>query len=316
VSLVFRDAPNVSEQRRHAVLRAAAELGYRPNRIARSLSEARTGLIGVLASELHNPFFTEVIDGAQAAAHEHQLTLLLGTGRRHGVEEAHVIEQFLQHNVDGLLLLAPRVQAKVLADAARAVPTVMVASPGPRVPRCDIVMTDETVGARVAVDHLVELAHQQIAHLSGGPSPAAQPRRIAYEQAMREVGLERFIDVVDAEDTHVAGAHAMAELLQRDRRPTAVFAFNDYAAVGAIAAIEQAGLHVPDDVSVVGYDNTFLAELPKISLTSVHQPRDKMGRLAIEVLTKRAARPTTPARLHTLTPHLVPRATTARRQGA
>jgi DNA-binding LacI/PurR family transcriptional regulator len=314
VSLVFRDAPNVSKERRQAVLRAAEELGYRPNLIARSLSESRTGLIGVLASELHNPFFTEVIDGAQSAAYERELTLLLGTGRRHGVEEAHVIEQFLQHNVDGLLLLAPRVDAGVLGAAARTVPSVIVAQAGPRVPRCDIVLTDEDVGAHLAVGHLVELGHREIAYLSGGKSIAAVPRQRAYEQAMRDAGLTDFVEVVDAEDTDAAGARAMAGLLRRGRRPTAVFAFNDYAAVGAMTAIEDAGLRVPVDISVIGYDNTFLAGIPQISMTSIHQPRAEMGRLAVEVLAARAARPTAPARVRMLTPHLVPRATTAQRR--
>ena len=126
VSLVMRGAPNVSEERRRAVLAAADELGYRPNLVARNLAERRTRTIGVLVSDLHNPFFAEIIDALQAEARKRDRRVLLGTGRRDAAEEAEVVESFLQQDVEGLVLLAPVLDRDSLGRGARAAPTVVV----------------------------------------------------------------------------------------------------------------------------------------------------------------------------------------------
>jgi DNA-binding LacI/PurR family transcriptional regulator len=173
VSLVMRDAPNVSDARRQKVLDAAAELGYRPNLAARSLVERRTRTLGVLVNDLHNPFHAEVIDGLHEHAHERGLRLVLGTGRRDPAQETEVLESFLAQDVDGLILLSPALSQRSLACAARQVPTVVVGRDDLRAPRCDVVVNDDEAGGALPVDHLVALGHNRIAHISadgaGGP---------------------------------------------------------------------------------------------------------------------------------------------------
>ncbi len=304
----MRGAPNVSEARRAAVLQAAAELGYRPNLVARSLVERRTRTLGVLVSDLHNPFFAEVIDGLQAEAGSRGLRVVLGTGRRDAGEEADVVEAFLQQDVDGLVLLAPRLSAAALAGAARAVPTVLVATRHIRAPRCDVIVNDDALGAELAVAHLAALGHSRIAYIDGGVGPGAAERRAGYESAMARHGLRARVAAGDFTDE---GGYAGARALLAGEPPTAIFACNDLAAIGALTALGESGLAVPDDVSLVGYDNTYLAAIRHVSLTSVDQPRLEMGRLAVRAVDERRARPGAPARVRMVTPHLEARASSA-----
>jgi DNA-binding LacI/PurR family transcriptional regulator len=307
VSLVMRDAPNVSDTRRQKVLDAAAELGYRPNLAARSLVERRTRTLGVLVNDLHNPFHAEVIDWLHESAHERGLRLVLGTGRRDPAQEAEVLESFLAQDVDGLILLSPALPQRALARAAKQVATVVVGRDDLRAPRCDTVVNDDEAGGALPVDHLVALGHERIAHIAslgaGGPR-----RREGYEAAMARHGLEPI--VAEGDFTDEGGYEGARTLLAARRRPSAIFACNDLAAIGALTAIEEAGLSVPGDVSLVGYDNSYLARVRHISLTSVDQPRTEMGRLAVQAVTERRERPDTPARVRLVAPHLVARSST------
>jgi DNA-binding LacI/PurR family transcriptional regulator len=307
VSLVMRGAPNVSETRRQAVLAAAAELGYRPNLVARSLVERRTRTVGVLVSDLHNPFFPEVVDGLQRAAHERGLRALLGTGRRDAAEEADVVESFLQQHVDGLVLLSPVLSPRALAAAAATTPTVVVASRDVLAPHCDVIVNDDALGAELAVGHLAGLGHTRIAHISGGAGASAADRRSGYEAAMAHHGLAPDARIVAGDMTDGGGYAGARALLADGARPTAIVAPNDFAAIGALTALEEAGLRVPEDVSLVGYDNTYLASIGHISLTSVDQPRRHMGGLAVDALETRREQGDLRARTTLVTPHLVAR---------
>jgi DNA-binding LacI/PurR family transcriptional regulator len=293
----MRGAPNVSEARRSAVLQAAAELGYRPNLVARSLVERRTRTLGVLVSDLHNPFFAEVIDGLQAEAHERGLRIVLGTGRRDPVEEEEAIEAFLQQDVDGLILLSPRTDG--IRAAAAAVPTVVV---GSRAEDVDLVINDDALGAELAIAHLIELGHTRIAHIDSPETPA---RRQGYASACARHGIEPIIAHGDVTDE---GGYRGARTLLANGRPTAIFACNDLAAIGALTAIAQDGA----DISLVGYDNTYLASLKHIDLTSVDQPRLEMGRLAVQAVDARREDPDAAPNIRTVTPHLQVRSSSRR----
>jgi DNA-binding LacI/PurR family transcriptional regulator len=308
VSLVMRNAPNVSDARRQKVLDAAAELGYRPNLVARSLVERRTRTLGVLVNDLHNPFHAEVIDWLHESAQERGLRLVLGTGRRDPAQEAEVLESFVAQDVDGLILLSPSFAQRVLAGVARQVPTVVVGREDLRAPRCDIVVNDDEAGGALPVDHLVALGHERIAHIAGLGAGGPR-RREGYEAAMGRHGLEPI--VAEGDFTDEGGYEGARQLLAARRRPSAIFACNDLAAIGALTAIEEAGLSVPGDVSLVGYDNSYLARVRHISLTSVDQPRAEMGRMAVDAVSERRESPEAPARVRTVAPHLVERASTA-----
>ncbi|HEY8372089.1 MAG TPA: LacI family DNA-binding transcriptional regulator [Pseudonocardiaceae bacterium] len=310
VSLVMRGSPKVSEQRRQAVLRAAKELGYSPHAMARSLASRTSTVLGVLVSDLHNPYFAEIVDGLEDVALREGFDLIINTGGRSPSRESRAVRSLLDFRPAGLVLLGPVLPSSEIRSAAELVPLVMVARSS-RLPEVDTVNDDGRAGTALAVDHLVQLGHTRIAHLDGGGGSQAAPRRRGYLEAMRRHGLPPL--VVPSEYTDAGGARSTHRMLRehRDDRPTAVVAANDYNAVGVISALEEHGLDVPGDISVIGYDNTSLAALRHFGLTTVDQPRREMGQLAAEALLERIrGERTTPVR-HLLHPSLVIRSTTA-----
>lgn len=312
VSLVMRGSSSVSEGRREAVLKAARELGYRPNELARGLVQRRTQTIGVLLSDLHNPFFAEAVDGIKDEAGSSSYGTLLGTGNRDPEREVEAIRTLLERQTDGIVLLSPRISTDYLNEVAASTPTVLVGRRGEAGERSlDCVVNDDFAGAVIAVEHLVELGHRRVAHVSGGAGAGAADRLRGYEHAMSRLGLERHVFVAPGEYTEKGGYEGARRVLAERPRPTAIFAANDLAALGVLTALKEAGLSVPEDVSLVGYDNTYLAALGSISLTSVDQPRHEMGVLAARLLLERIESGRAEARLEVLKPHLVARSTSA-----
>jgi DNA-binding LacI/PurR family transcriptional regulator len=310
VSLVMQGSAQVSEERREAVLRAAEELRYRPNAMARSLVRQRSFVVGVMLSDLHNPFFTEVVDGVEDEAIAAGYRALFNTGSRTPERESEALETLLQLRTDGVILAAPVLGTAEIVAAAATVPVVLLARHS-RSTAIDSVTNDDRAGARLVVDHLVALGHVAIAHIDGGAGAGAAARRTGYSQAMRRHGLAERIRVIPGAYTEEGGAGGVGRMLRDGASPTAVFVANDLAAVGALHALEERGLKVPADVSVIGYDNTALAALGHIDLTTVHQPRREMGSTAVRLLLERLDGGRRTARHQVVAPRLVVRGTTA-----
>jgi DNA-binding LacI/PurR family transcriptional regulator len=283
VSLVMRGSPRVSVESRKRVTDAASKLGYRPNLMARNLASRKTMTIGVLLNDLHNPWFAEVTDGIHASAERHGYQLILASGRRSPRLESRALDTFLASRVDGVIVAGCRLPVARLEAVGAEVALVSV---GRAFVRLDIgsVTTDDSYGARLAVEHLHELGHRRIAHIDGGKGAGAAPRRSGYMRTMRMLGLADNAQVIAGDFTEEAGAHGAERLLRGAVLPTAIFTANDLSAVGAIDVIERGGLVVPDDVAVVGFDNTSLAALNHIGLSTIDQPRREMGAVAATML--------------------------------
>jgi DNA-binding LacI/PurR family transcriptional regulator len=310
VSRVMRDEPSVSPASRVAVMAAAEALRYRANAVARSLVQRRTYNVGVMVSDLHNIFFAEVLDGLYAAAAIRGYRTLITTGNRDPAAEERALEQLLELRTDGVVLAGARLPAEVVAAAARAIPVALVGS-DLRLRGVDVVVDDDFRGARLAVDHLVSLGHRDIALIDGGQGAGAAERLAGYQAAMAHAGLALRARVQPGDFTERGGYEGARRLLSGTARPTAIFASNDQSAVGALDAINESGLRVPHDVSLVGYDNTALAALGHISLTTIHQPRNQIGEMAMNAVLRRIEHPGLLARRHVLAPKLIVRDTTA-----
>ena len=309
VSLVMRGSPQVSVQRREAVLRAAADLQYRPNAAARSLVRKRSFVIGVVLSDLHNPFFAEVVDGIEEEAGASNYQAMFNAVSRSPEREAAALETFLQLRTDGLILAGAELPTQEIVAVAATAPVVLVTR-ATRSPLLDSVTNDDRAGARLAVEHLVALGHRDIAHIDGGRGAGAAARRSSYLATMRSHGLSEETTVVQGTFTEEGGANGVERLLARGR-PTAIFAANDLVAVGALHALQERALRVPQDVSLVGYDNSSLAALGHINLTTIDQPRRQLGATAVRLLLERLDRGRREARHLVVSPHLVVRGTTS-----
>lgn len=312
VSLVINGSPKVSEQKRRRVLEAARALGYRPNLMARSLAQQRTRIIGVLVNDLRNPFFAEVVEGVETAAESDEFGIVVLNGRRDRVRELAAVETLVQLQVEGLALVGTQLDRDDLAEVADIVPAVMVASDlvgSLDHPGVDAIVTDGRRGAELVVEHLTALGHERILHIDGAANASAAERRQGYLRGMEAAGLGDLADVRTGGDDEAAAFAVIDEVLAEPDAPTAIFAFNDLLAAGVLDRLDDAGVSVPADVSLVGFDNTFIAALHHLALTTVNQPRLTMGEMAVAALLERLNGRDEPVR-HTLDPELVVRGTT------
>jgi DNA-binding LacI/PurR family transcriptional regulator len=322
VSLVLRGSDRVRPERRQAVLAAVEELGYRPNAAARSLSErrapqaldhARSGgrpLVGVLLNDMRNPWFVELLDGLNSLLDARGLHMLLADGHLNRRLGEDLTRMFTDLRVDGLVAVGTLPAQQVRRSTPARLPTVVAGAREPVLPHADVVANDDEHGARLATEHLVGLGHRHIAHIAG-PGMVGELRRRGFEAVIREHGLTGTAVVERGDLTEEGGYRATVRLLSAAERPTAVFAFNDIACVGALSAAEELGLRVPRDLSLVGYDNTYLARLRHLWLTTVDAAGHDVGRRAAQCLLDRIDDPVRPARAVLSTPVLEVRGTTA-----
>jgi len=268
-SLVLRGRPGPSRSTADAVRAAAADLGYRPDRTASLLARHRSRLVGVVL-DVTSPFHAELVRSLDDAMGERGLDLVLSTvtGRR---DEARAAETLLDFRCEALVVLGPQMSAVALDALGGAVPVVAVGREGTT--RAPGVLASDDQGLELAVDHLVALGHERIAFVDGPRGGIATARRGGYRAAMRRHGLRPQADVVPGGATEDAGVAAGRALLGRpDReRPTAVVCFNDRCAIGLRDTVIRAGAAVPGRLSIVGYDDSPLARLGTIDLTSVSQ---------------------------------------------
>lgn len=267
VSAALRSEPGVSADSRDRILAAAEELGYRTNGWAQRLVSGRSDLVGVLLTDLRNAYQTDVVNGIEDAAHEAGFDVILSHGRRDPALLRARLRGLIDLGVDAVIAVTGHLDANDLAAAARRVPVVVVGRPESVPDEAGWVRNDDESGARLALDHLHERGHERIAFVHGSARPASRARRDTYRAL-----------VTDPREFDASG-HGIAQLLDEAKRGpvSAAFATNDRIAATILAEAADRGVRVPEDLAVVGYDNTELATLVRPRLTSVDQPRTAMG---------------------------------------
>jgi DNA-binding LacI/PurR family transcriptional regulator len=319
VSIVFRELPGASPANRERVRRAAAEIGFRPDRRASLLGSKRTNLLGVVFGVGHE-FHADLISALYAAAARHGLELVL-SGVTEERSEQLAVAELVDFRCDALVLLGPSLSAAELTAYASSTPVVVLAR-AVRAPGVEVIRTDDELGARLATEHLLALGHRTVVHLDGRRAPGAAERRRGFLAAMRTAGADggahRWPAGLTEADGENAARRYLAERSAGDApapdAPTAVFAFNDRCAAGFLHTVRAAGVEVPADLSVVGYDDSRLAHASWTRLTTVGQDTEALCAGAVARVLGRvrpAADPAPGAAEHDLlvSPSLVVRAT-------
>ncbi|EKK7703561.1 ribose operon transcriptional repressor RbsR [Cronobacter sakazakii] len=310
VSHVINKDRFVSEAIRLRVEEAIRTLNYAPSALARSLKLNQTRTIGMLITASSNPFFSELVRGVERSCFERGYSLVLCNTDGDEQRMNRNLETLLQKRVDGLLLLCTETHQPSPAIMKRypAIPTVMM-DWSPFDGGSDVIQDNSLLGGDIATRYLIDKGYTRIACVTGPlDKTPARLRLEGYRAAMQRAGLpvtEGYEVIGDFE--FAGGLRAMQSLLALPEPPQAVFMGNDAMAVGAYQALYQAGLRIPQDIALVGYDDIELASYMTPPLTTIHQPKDELGELAIDVLIHRMAQPELQQQRLQLTPELMVR---------
>lgn len=317
VSRVLNKEDSVAEKTRERVRRAIRDLEYVPSAIARSLTSDRTHTLGMVTTDVSDHFFAEAVAGAESEARKHGFFLIIGTIEE-GAEndEDAYLRLMLGQRIDGLVIARPRLHAAsdaLLRQLTKRVPVVEIAS-DISVPGVDLVDVDNRQGGLDATNLLIERGHRAIATVTGPLDwPSAQARLEGYHEALRRANLADPPSLMaTGKDWGLeSGEHSAARLLDGGKRFTAVFAQSDLLALGAIAHLRRRGLRVPEDVSVIGYDDIPVAAFVDPPLTTVRQPMREVGALAVRLIVERGGRDRGPAHRHLLRAPVIARKSVA-----
>lgn len=289
VSRVINDSGYVSQEKRERVEAAIAELGYVPNSLARSLRFKKTKTIALILTDVTNPFWTTVARGVEDAASERGFNVILCNTDESEAKQANYLNVLLQKQVDGFILVPARSTAESVVQIQKHGTAVVVLDRTVPYSEVDLVRGDSEEGAYQLIRLLLDLGHRDIAVLSGPKKVSTAVDRVAgYRRAMAEVGLKTNGALVyHGEYIQAGGYEMMQEVLGRQPRPSAVFAANNFIAIGAIKALYDAGLRVPEDMAVVAFDDIPDNLVIEPFLTVVAQEGYEMGRCATDLLLDR-----------------------------
>lgn len=296
VSRVLSGTSGVREPLKLKVLEAARSLAYRPNRAARDLRARSTRTVGVLIPDIENPFFTSVVCGIEDALQSTGYSLLLANYNESPEREAIHLQTFQAEGVAGLMFAASRSPSPLYVQLNESgMPMVAVSRTIGKL-RVDQVTVANREGAYIATAHLIERGHTRIALITGQVAlNTAREREEGYSEALRAAGMPINPElIVHCDFRQPAGHAAMQDLLRLDRRPTAVFAASNLLTLGALQAIHERGLDIPDQIAIVGFDDMPWAMSLRPPLTTVAQPAFDVGRNAAQLLLDRIRKPELP----------------------
>ncbi len=286
VSRALHHNPLVNAETAERIRQIAAEHGYRPSAVARSLVTRKTHTVGVVVTTIADPFVAGVVAGIEEAANEHDYSVFLANSNADPNREIKVVRSFEERRVDGIIVTASRVGARyanVLSQVR--IPVVLLNNEHPSEFVHSVRIADYE-GGRLATRHLRDLGHRRIGYIGDRYGRSSDTERFSgYRATLDEADIPFLPDlVVHADGQPEGGAEAMDRLLKLPDLPTAVFCYNDMTAIGALRAIRLRGLAVPGDISIVGFDDLLFAQYTEPPLTTIRQPEGEMGRLAMETL--------------------------------
>lgn len=293
VSRVLNSTAPVKASTKARIMSIIAKHQFQPNALARSLIKKETGIIAIILPDITNPFFPEVFWGAENEAREKGYTLFLCDTAGDYSRESQYLNILWEQRVDGIIFMGGRINlancppnlAQEIMDMSKNIPVVLVNG---NIPNASIhrIYTDEALGAELATQHLIDLGHREIAFLGGRKEMTTTLSKVkAFRKKLEDNQISFRSDRVLFGDFSItAGKELMNKLLENEDRPTAVFCVNDYTAIGAIKAIIEHGLRIPEDISIIGFDDTPLADAVIPELTTVSQQTHQLGKQAVELL--------------------------------
>jgi LacI family transcriptional regulator len=317
VSRVLNNRPDVSPATRARIKEIMQRMGYQPNAMARSLASRRTRTLGLITDDFSDYFFAQVIAGAEEEARRCGYLFMLGSTEKNPQDEPEYIRLFSQRHVEGFLFAhsSTGTDNRHLADLIDSEVPVVTASyhvPGNIFTVVDV---DNMTGGQQAAHHLLEQGHTNVAMIKGPAGwKSVTDRAVGFEQALRNAGFElKGQHVAQGDWSYVSGYRAMCQILEQGQTFTALFAHNDQMAIGAMRATREAGIQIPQDLSVVGYDDIPAAEYADPPLTTIRQPMREVGATAARLLIERIeqAEPPNGEAEVLLSPELIQRASSA-----
>src|SRR5882672_11366840 len=314
VSRAINRVPTVNPALAKRVWSVIEELGYYPNTQARALVSGRSRIFGLIVSEMTNPFFPEIMQVFETIAVQHRYEILLTSTGNDPKRMESSVRRMIERRVDGVAVMTFGMEEGILTDLKlRKVPLVFV-DVGPSRPRVSNIRIDYLHGIRQAVQHLAALRHERIAFISGPPRlKSAEARKQAFIRSMKEIGLT--VDeslITEGNHTIESGVAACAQLLALTNRPTAILCSNDMTALGVMRKSYEEGIIIPQDLSVVGFDDIRLAQFVLPALTTIQMSQGELARLAFNALLAEVKRetPSATGTEYVLTTHLVLREST------
>lgn len=286
VSRAVNDKGEISPETRERILKAVRELGYRPNRLARAMSTKQANLVGLIVPDITNPYFPEVIRGVQDEALANDYNVLACNSDDQPEAELNIIELLASHGVDGIITFSSKVKEGLLSEFAETFRPLVFVNRFFEHPSVSLLIVDNLHGAQLVVDHFVTEGHTHIGMVTNKDySFSTEPRVRGFQGSLKQHGLPAEDGrIIGASPTTDGGYEATTRLLALHPESTAIFAYNDLMALGAIRACHDAGRTVPDDVSIIGFDDIQLASIYSPSLSSIRVDKYQLGRLALKRL--------------------------------
>ena len=309
VSRVFNNPEKVRPDTRQRVREIADTLGYRPNRVARRLrlENGTAGLIGLVIPDIQNPFFADVVRGVEDVIHEHDYALVLSNSDEDAERQKMALDTFRTEDVDGVIVPPVRLDDPAVRKLSETSTPLVCVDRGMKDLRVDTISSANRQGAYDAITHLIELGHERIAFIGGiGEVSTAIERREGYKAALRDHDLPVDDSLIkEGEPRRERGRAHTEALLERRQSPTALFTGNNLATLGTLSTLNRHGIHVPQEMALVGYDDIPWAMALNPPPTVVDQPGYEMGNRAADLLFRRIDEPERSATVVTLQPKLV-----------